>query len=244
MSEESIQLVENAMADSNKFRTDLEEKIALMWRAIEDLKLKVTEEKELLRKERSENERMIKEQVFLRRQLSLFHLPHCPVLAHPGCPVHSNASGKALGSGLLNGTNSSVHGDQFMNPYNYNKPNIDESSCQIKEKTEFKTRNYADLFGGPLSRFRIYDDIFMDKPRPCTAPINQVRSYITPTKEVPSARFDNMSSNTWFPSGWTNNENQPSNQSLSDIDGNQECYGSHLGENLPRDSSKEISKPK
>lgn len=47
----------------------LKDKIQIMWKTIEDLKIKVTEEKKLLKKEKSENERMMEEQVKLRKQL-------------------------------------------------------------------------------------------------------------------------------------------------------------------------------
>lgn len=47
----------------------LKDKIQIMWKTIEDLKFKVTEEKKLLKKEKSENERMMEEQVKLRKQL-------------------------------------------------------------------------------------------------------------------------------------------------------------------------------
>ncbi|XP_054287633.1 uncharacterized protein LOC129003366 [Macrosteles quadrilineatus] len=75
--------------NSDIYRCKLKTQITEMRRTIEDLKQKVIEQKEQLGKERQENDNMIRQQEMFRRQLSTFHLPHCPVLNSPPCPVHS-----------------------------------------------------------------------------------------------------------------------------------------------------------
>lgn len=59
----------NKPMEENKQRKELEGKMKEMWKVIEDLKNKVMEEKELLKKEKIENEKLAEEQNKLRKQL-------------------------------------------------------------------------------------------------------------------------------------------------------------------------------
>lgn len=77
-------------------RKNLEEKLNDMWRIVDDLKHKVNEERELLEKEKEENNILIKEHDRITQTSSVFHLPYYPKNSIEPYSIHHCVSEHSL----------------------------------------------------------------------------------------------------------------------------------------------------
>lgn len=98
MNNDSYTGSQKIVSQNDKGSINLEEKINEMWGIIDDLKHKVAEERELLRREKYENEALMKENAQIRQTSSMLHLSSCPGRALESCPVHPYKSHHTLPS--------------------------------------------------------------------------------------------------------------------------------------------------
>ncbi|KAG8326035.1 hypothetical protein J6590_051367 [Homalodisca vitripennis] len=157
---------------------NLQEKINEMWKTIEELKRRVAEERELLQKERAENERMMKTQERLVGKLSMLHLPNCPAYTPP-CPVHPFRSQQFTVADQEIGQRESItHGDHLVNTLKIMGRGLDPigglSDEEILGVNHFRNEY---LFGSSeRSQQNILDDRTATGQRPSTAPPKNVNS--------------------------------------------------------------------
>uniref|UniRef100_A0A1B6GU43 Uncharacterized protein n=1 Tax=Cuerna arida TaxID=1464854 RepID=A0A1B6GU43_9HEMI len=180
---------------------NLQEKINEMWKTIEELKRRVAEERELLQKERAENERMMKTQERLVGKLSMLHLPNCPAYTPP-CPVHPFRSQQFTVADQAIGQRESItHGDHLLNTLKMMGRGLDPIGG-LSDEEIFGVRNFRNehLFGSghfcersQQNEKSILDDRTAAGQRPSTAPPKHINS----DPKVLQCDFTHLLSEKW-----------------------------------------------
>uniref|UniRef100_A0A1B6MNS0 Uncharacterized protein n=1 Tax=Graphocephala atropunctata TaxID=36148 RepID=A0A1B6MNS0_9HEMI len=198
--EETNQPKEFVPETDTKQSENLQVKIKEMWKTIEELKRRVTEERELLQKERAENERMMKTQERLVGRLSMLHFPNCPAYTPP-CPVHPFRSHQFTVADQEVGQRENIlQGDHLMNTLKMMGRGLDPIGGLSDEELFSKDHFHHKYLHG-TSNFREsqqteknhFEDLNPTGERPSTAPPKSATS----DPQVLQCDFTHLLSENW-----------------------------------------------